>query len=377
MAVAVGLLICLGACGFLPRSGPSTAEVEDRFKDGRDNPLGVREVALSPATIAALEQAPASSLSAIDRLRDNRPVDRIGPGDILAVSIYEAGPGLFSNLQRQTTTGDSGATAESLPRLQVDRSGRVEVPFAGMVSVAGHTATEAQEIIQDRLAEKASSPQVIVTVVSGDTNSVIVSGDVKNPGRRPLTLAGENLLDMIALSGGPTHDPADTVVRVTRSGVMAAVPLARIADNAAENIRMEPQDRIQVSFAPRTFLVFGATDRVSQLPFDAPIVSLAEAMARTGGLDDNRANPSSVFLFRMEPPDVSRLLRLPAAQGPVPVIYRTDLRDPQNFFLIERFAMKDKDLLYVANADSVQFYKFLQLIYTFVSPAVTARTLAQ
>ena len=250
------------------------------------------------------------------------------------------------------------------------------VPFAGMVAVAGRTATEVQGIIQSRLAEKASEPQVIVTVVSGDTNSVIVSGDVKTPGRRQLTMAGENLLDMIALSGGPSHEPADTRVRMTRSGQTADVSLTAIQLNPTENIRMEPQDRVQVDYAPRTFLVFGATGRVAQTNFDFKGLSLAEAIARSGGLSDDRADPKSVYLFRMEPRPVATALGVDSSLPTVPVIFHADLTDPQNFFLMERFAMEDKDLIYVANAKTVQLYKFLQLIYTIVTPAVTAREIS-
>ena len=373
--VALGVFLLLGACSALPRAGPSTSEVVDRFKEG-DNPLGVRMVDLSPAAVQALGQMPRNTLSTIDQLRSNRPIDRIGPGDVLAISIYEAGPGLFTNAQRQSGTGDSATSAETLPRVQVDRAGRIMVPFAGMVSVGGRTATEVQGIIQSRLAEKASEPQVIVTVVSGDTNSVIVSGDVKNPGRRPLTLAGESLLDIIALSGGPSHEPADTRVRMTRAGVTVDVPLAGVQLNPAENIRMEPQDRVEVDFAPRTFLVFGATGRVAQTNFDFRGLSLAEAIARAGGLDDNRADPKSVFLFREEPRAVAQSLGLAPDRPITPVIYRADLADPQNFFLMQRVAMQDKDLIYVANARTVQLYKFLQLIYTLVTPAVTAKELS-
>jgi len=261
--------------------------------------------------------------------------------------------------------------------MRVDRAGRVEIPFAGMVSVAGRTTTEVQQIIERRLAEKASQPQVIVTWISGDANSVIVSGDVKNPGRRPLGLTRENLLDVVALSGGPTHASADTMVSVTRGGVTASAPLSTIETVPSENILMEPQDRVQVDFAPRTFLVFGATGRVAQTAFEDRRVSLAEAMARSGGLDDSRADPASVFLFRMEPAPMARAIGLGDAVAPVPVIYRANLSDPQNFFLMERLAMRDKDLLYVANAKTVQLYKFLQLIYTVVTPAVTAKTITQ
>lgn len=373
--LALFAMVGLAACSSLPRSGPSGDEVADRFEKG-DNPLGIRLVNMTPAVVSALDSAPRPSLTAVDKLRSNNPVDRVGAGDILAISVYEAGPGLFSNLQRQATNGDAGSTAESLPRMQVDRAGRISFPYVGMITVAGHTATEIQDMIQTRLAEKASQPQVIVTVVSGDTNSVIVSGDVKNPGRRPLSMTRENLLDVIALSGGPSHASADTLVSVTRGRAKATVPLTTIEAVSSENIPMEAQDRVQVDFSPRSFLVFGATGRVAQTPFEATRVSLAEAMARSGGLDDSRADPASVFLFRMETGAVARAVGVDTNQNLVPVIYRTDLRDPQNFFLMERLAMQDKDLLYVANAKTVQIYKFLQLIYTIVTPVVTGKQLS-
>ncbi len=362
-------------CSSLPRSGPSANEVVERFKTA-DNALGVQIVDLSPNVVETLNKVAPPSLHGVDALGSRHPVDQIGAGDILAISVYEAGPGLFNSLQRQAGAGDTSATAESLPRMQVDRNGRIDFPFVGSVVVAGHTPTEVQDIIKSRLAEKASQPQVIVTVVSDDANSVIVSGDVKSPGRRQLTLSHETLLDVIALSGGPSHDAADSEVSVTRGRASGTVSLTDVQTKPSENIVVAPQDRIQVDFAPRTFLVFGATGRVAQTPFDARRVSLAEALARSGGLDDNRADPASVFLFREEPAATARALGLNPALPTVPVIYRADLRDPQNFFLMERVAMRDKDLLYAANAKTVQVYKFLQLIYTLVTPVVTGKQLS-
>jgi len=369
------LSVIPAGCTSLPRSGPSADEVVKRFNSA-DNTLGVHIVNISPTVVDSLNNTPRPTLSSVDRLAARQPVDQIGPGDILSISVYEAGPGLFGNLQRQSTNGETGSTSETLPRIEVDHNGNIDFPFVGTVKVSGHTATEVQNLLRGRLAEKASQPQVLVNVVSGDTNSLIVSGDVKSPGRRQLTMNPENLLDVIALSGGPSHDPADTVVTVTRGQVTATVPLVTVQTTPSEDIIVAPQDRVQVEFKPRTFLVFGATGRVAQTPFEATRVSLAEAMARSGGLDDNRADPASLFLFRMEPAATARALGLQTTETEVPIIYRADLTDPQNFFLMERMAIRDKDLLYAANAKTVQIYKFLQLIYTVVSPVVTAKQLS-
>ncbi|MGI4952457.1 MAG: polysaccharide biosynthesis/export family protein [Janthinobacterium lividum] len=381
----------VSACSSLPTSGPSNKEVVENIT-GPDNPLGARLVDLTPEIVKTLRDRPDRSLSVIDGLRSNASVDRLGPGDIVSVSIYEAGNGLF-NTRRANADGEtsSGSTAETLPRLQVDRNGNITVPYAGQIRVSGQTMTDVQRTIERRISDRTAQPQVVVSLVTNGSNIVYISGDVRTPGRYPLTLAHERLLDIVALAGGPTHSPQDTLVKVSRRGREATTSLTRVQTIAEENIPVDPQDRIQVDYLPRSYLSFGATGRIAQIQFDAATVSLAEAVARAGGLDDSRANPEAVFLFRYERPVNAQALGLaPAglagssapvipgamAQG-IPVVYRVNMRDPQSYFAIQQFAMNDKDVIYIANAPTVQIYKFLQLIYTFTSPAITARAVTQ
>ena len=381
------LSLSLASCSSLPTSGPSNNQVLEQAV-AENNPLGVQIVDLSPDTVVRLRSRSERSLSIIDSLRTNRPVDLLGPGDVLTVAIYEAGNGLFNTRRNADSEASSSASAETLPRLQIDRNGMITVPYAGEIRAEGHTTTQVQKLIEARLADRASQPQVVVSLVQNGSNIVYISGDMRSPGRYPLSLAHENLLDIIALAGGPTHSPQDTLVKVTRRGREATTSLTRVQTIAEENIPVQPQDRIQVDYLPRTYLSFGATGRVTQTQFDAATVSLAEAVARVGGLDDNRANPEAVFLFRFERPGNAAVLgRAPASdvgvstpvipgampQG-VPIIYKVNMRDPQTYFAIQQFPMQDKDVIYIANAPTVQIYKFLQLLYTIVTPAVTAKT---
>lgn len=388
-AAALSASLLLPGCGSLPTSGPSNGEVLEQALS-KDNPIGLRVVDLTPAVVQALKGRPERPLSTIDRLRSNRPVDLLGPGDVLAISIYEAGEGLFNTRRNPDQEGSSASTAERLTGIQVDRNGSIKIPYAGDIRVAGQTVTQVQRTIERRLSDRAAQPQVVVSLVLNGSNVVYLSGDVKAPGRFPLTLAKENLLDIIALAGGPTRSPQDTLVKVTRRGQEATTSLNTIQTVAEENIPVNPQDRIQVDYRPRTYLSFGATGRVSQIAFDAATVSLAEAVARVGGLDDNRANPEAVFLFRFERQNNAQTLglvptgtRREAAPVPgatpegLPVIYKINLRDAQTFFAIQQFLMQDKDLVYIANAPTVQIYKFLQLIYSFATPALTARAVTQ
>jgi polysaccharide export outer membrane protein len=388
VAAVILAMVSLSACQSLPTAGPTYDQVRDLKPE--NNKLGVHLVPLTPLVVQSLREHPVVATSIINRLGSSRAVDLLGPGDILNISIYEAGNALFGahhTADADTNGGPTaeGSTAETLPKVQVDRDGMIMVPYGGEIHVAGLTTTAVQRIIESRLGSKTAQPQVLVSTTNNGSNIAYVSGDVRSPGRYALSLAHERLLDMVALAGGPTHSPQDTQVKVNRGGREATTSLQRIQTLPAENITVQPLDRIQVDYLPRSYLAFGATGKVEQVHFDAATVSLAEAIARVGGLDDNRANPEAVFLFRFESAQDARTIGLvpttpdepaviPGAMpAGTPVIYQVNMRDPQSFFAIQQFAMKDKDLLYIANAPTVQLYKFLELIYTFATPAITAK----
>src|SRR6185437_13492955 len=121
-----------------------------------------------------------------------------------------------------------------------------------------------------------------------------------------------------------------------------------------QDIFAEPGDVLTLVRRPQTFSVFGATGKNAAITFTSDRPSLAEALAKAGGLDDNRADPRAVFLFRYEPDGVVRALRQPlattAAGGVSPVVYRLDLKDAASYPLAQRFPVHDKDIIFVADA---------------------------
>ncbi len=104
----------------------------------------------------------------------SRPNPKIGIGDTISVSIWEAaGGGLFScaDAGRQVAaTVATGSQNVTIPDQMVTRDGAISVPFAGRIAVAGRSPLEVQHEIEQRLAEKAIEPQVLVTVVKSVTN---------------------------------------------------------------------------------------------------------------------------------------------------------------------------------------------------------------
>ena len=115
------------------------------------------------------------------------------------------------------------------------------------------------------------------------------------------------------------------------------------------------------------FLLERMSDQADRRTASTWRLSLAEAVAKAGGLSDDRADPASVFLYRGETRDVAEALGIDCSpfEGPIiPVIYVLNLRDPAGYFLASTFEMRNKDVIYVSNAYSVENTKFLTYLRT-------------
>jgi len=362
----------LGGCSTLPTAGPTTGQVVDQSV--KDNQPRFDVVDVDDNVVSALLAQPAESFR--NRyLKYGKPPDpKIGIGDSITVTIWEAaGGGLFG---AGITTGVSpGSRSVTIPDQVVARDGAISVPFADRIPVAGKSPLEVQRVVEQRLADKAIEPQVLVVITKSITNSVTVSGEVVAGARVPLSVNGDHLLDVIALAGGAKAPVYDTFVRLSREGVTATIPMEKLVSDPAENIYAWPGDVLTLVQVPQTFSVFGATGTNMQVSFGAQEITLAQALAKAGGLLDLRADPAGVFLFRFEPPAVVGALKAqPLAIGPggtSPVVYRLDLSDANSYFFAQRFPVEDKDVIYVANARLNELQKFFTLLNTITGPVIT------
>lgn len=373
-AVAVvGLLACLMAgCSALPTSGPTASDV--KRQEVENDRIRFDLVDIDDNVVAALSAAPGESFHARFKKFGKPPQPKIGIGDSIVVSIWEAaGGGLFGTSPTEHVS--SGSRSVTIPEQVVGQDGGISVPFAGRVPVAGRLPAEVQRSIEQRLAEKAIEPQVIVTVTKSLANSVTVTGEAVNGARVPLSVRGDRLLDLIAAVGGARSPVYETFVRLSRGGVTATIPMETLVSNPAENIYAQPGDVLTLVRLPQSFTVFGATGTNAQISFTAERMTLVEALAKAGGLQDLRSDPAGVFLFRFEPPNIVNALGRPQLRtgpgGSSPVVYRLDLRNAKSYFLAQRFPIGDKDIIYVANADLNELQKFFTLLNTLTAPVIT------
>jgi polysaccharide biosynthesis/export protein len=144
-------------------------------------------------------------------------------------------------------------------------------------------------------------------------------------------------------------------------------PFGALIYEPTNNVWVHPNDIIYLFRDPQTFLAFGATGSQQQFSFQNYRLSLAEALARAGGLADAQADPKSVFLYRGETREVAAALGVDCSkfEGPIiPIIYNFNFRDPAQYFLATAFEMRNKDVIYASNAVSVEQTKFLNYLST-------------
>ena len=375
------IAVLLAGCASLPSSGPTGHQVMRGAVDPRAA-LQFDVVELDGAAFQKLLAIPPAGRAAgqIAALAREGRVDRVAPGDALQINIYEVGMTLFGNTSQSATSGIGGSamipdTVDPTVRSQpvnivtVASDGTIRLPYVGRLMVAGSTPYDIQRMIETALHGKSQSPQALVTVVSSPGNSVYLFGDITRSGRMPLTAARERLLDAVATAGGSKVISSDTVIRLTRGGQSAEMRLSDIRAGSGDDVTLLPGDRIELTVDPRSFSAFGATPKVSQVPFEAPSVSLAEALARVGGPNDVQADPRSVFLFRYDAAAI--------AAGEKPIIYRLNMMKPESYIIAQNFQMHDKDLIYIANSASNPVSKFVGILNQLFAPLLTARVLTR
>jgi polysaccharide export outer membrane protein len=390
---ALMTLSALGGCGdtFLPSYGPRSIDV--RTHSTEPDALPYATVRLTPEVVDILASHDPKLANVFD---DRRlpPTLRFGVGDVVNVSIFEAAAGgLFIPIEAGVRPGNF----ITLPNQRVDNRGNITVPYAGSIPAAGRTPVEVQNAIVAALKDRAIEPQAVVALAEQRTSLISVLGDVNASTRFPASAEGERVLDAITRAGGPKSQGFDEWVMLERGGRRATAPFGALVYEPSNNIWVHPNDTIYLYREPQTFVAFGAvaggagvialgigvsaTAATQGLyNFDAWRLSLAEAVAKAGGLNDSTADPASVFLYRGETREVAELFGVDCSPftGPIiPVVYSINLHDPTVYFLATKMQMRNKDVLYVSNSGSVETAKlmtYFRLVVATVNDPILAAT---
>jgi polysaccharide export outer membrane protein len=171
----------------------------------------------------------------------------------------------------------------------------------------------------------------------------------------PVTNVPTRLIDAIGEAGGLTSEADWSSVVLTRNGNDYRLSLRDIYQfgNTAQNILLQPNDVINVNpVTDAKVFVLGEVRQPASLQMGRNGLTLAEALAEKGGLNQQESNASGVFVFRKA---------LEGEDHGIDV-YQLNAKDAAALILADSFELQERDIVYVTAAPLVKWNRVLRLM---------------
>lgn len=125
---------------------------------------------------------------------------KIMPFDNLYIRVITPDPQWSEIFNPTPAAGGGSMTQESaaLSGYSVDTDGKIEIPFIGKVEAGGKTLTELKIMLDSIFKNYLNDAAISVRLVN---NYVSIIGEVRNPGRYPLTKDRVNIFEAISMAG--------------------------------------------------------------------------------------------------------------------------------------------------------------------------------
>ncbi|WP_207921077.1 polysaccharide biosynthesis/export family protein [Burkholderia pyrrocinia] len=318
-------------------------------------------VAIDPALIARQRAARDAAAASLDEPAAPRaPSYRIGPGDVLQITVWDHPELAAAQGGAQQTPPRA---ADPVAGFVVDDRGNLTFPYAGTLKVAGLTASDAQARVRRALSTIYRDPQVTLRVASFRSQQVYVDGEVHTPGALPVNDVTMTLADAIARAGGFTPAADQSDVTVVRDGTPVRIDLASLIEHHRDPARivLRGGDLLRVGARDNNGVyVMGEVNRpLLALPKRNGRLTLSDALLQAGSINSNTADAAQMFVIR-------------GAQGRAPTVFHLDARSPVAMVLANQFELEPKDIVYVDSNGLVRFSRVLSLLLPSVNTGVAA-----
>lgn len=345
----------LAGCGsILSGSGPYSSSITSESA-GKDPNLPYKLIDLTPVSVGEYSRkAPPPPSARVSKT--GTTAIQLVPGDVIKVMISDSAEGgVFAPLS-------GGGT--SFENVRVAADGTISLPYAGTVNVRGFTLTQVDNTIKKKLkGSVATDPQVHSEMVGDLSGSVLVAGAVRTPGRFSSLQGPLTILDAVNMAGGPVLEPHLINVVVRNGKQSYSINYDDVL--SGKNRQVSPRSEIILERARQRFVAMGSVKDpgLKDLPSRNP--SLLEVLGSVGGLDEAKADPQGVFVFRINPE--------PEEGQPTAEVFRLDMRKPEAIFLARAFQVFPDDAVYVTNAP---IYEWQKIISPIVQTLVLGRTVS-
>jgi polysaccharide biosynthesis/export protein len=328
---------CLLAIASLFIADSAGAQARAVAADSTHSQSDVR--ALSKIGVGAPSASEAEALAAIQS-----DESRIGPGDLLDISVFEA--------------------PEMNRTLRVSASGEISLELLGEVMASGLTPRELESSLQERLRRTyMKDPHVGVFLRELQSHAVSVVGAVKKPGVFQIQ-GTKTVLEMLSMAEGPADDAGATVF-VMRGAAFRGTDDSRArkaspenageidpvnlwdlmeSSNSALNLPVYPGDIVKVTSAELVYVVGEVRKAGGFAMKNNQSISLLQALALAEGLTHTAAT-SQARIVRADPKTGGQM-EIPVNLGK---ILANKAPDP---------GLQPKDILFVPNSSAKSaFYR--------------------
>ncbi len=273
---------------------------------------------------------------------------RVGNGDVLNITVWDH-PELTIPAGSYRSAQDAGNW--------VHNDGTIYYPYVGNIKVAGLLVTEIRDLLASRLAKYIESPQIDVSVAAFRSQRVYITGEVNKAGQLPLTNIPLTALDAVNYAGGLNADADWENVILSRNGNEFQLSLKALYEQGdlTQNYLLQHNDVIHVSRNDHNkVFVLGEVSSPQPVSIQRQGITLAEALAETGGIDEGSANASGIFVIRAN--NSSKALA---------DVYQMDISDARALVFADQFPLQARDIVYVTAEPVARWNRVLsQLIPT-------------
>ncbi len=222
----------------------------------------------------------------------NRPVYKVGPGDIIILTII------------------AGGIEQAKADLVVSCQGEVSVPFVGNIKVSGLTLKNLEDKIYIPLEKDYFvDPQVHIQMKEYHSLSFTISGAVDEPGKYELDFH-PSIMDLIAQAGGVVTERGNIayVLRYSRESENhpITIDLSKLLDEGdmTRNIMLETGDKVYIplstklSQATTKIYLEGEIKSPGMIDYQPGLTALS-ACIMAGGFDKYAA-PARARIIRID-----------------------------------------------------------------------------
>lgn len=252
----------------------------------------------------------------------------------------------------------SNADAAKSTGYQIDAQGYIQVPLVGRYKASGKTVETITKELRAQFARYLKQPDVIVRVLSYESQYYSVQGNVSRAGQFYLNNQPISVYTALGLAGGITDKGDSTNIQLIRNGITYSLNPLEIEKLgfSLHKLLLQANDTIYVTAKEnQKIYIMGESGKNQALNLRDQGMTLSDALGESLGINPLSASAQRIYVLRSDQKTQETNL------------YVMDLSNLGNFGLANQFAMQRNDIIYVDASGLARWQRVVNQIIPFSS----------